>query len=605
MKHFYLLLILVFCCNLRLEKQLLRPPKTENQTSKHINDNITIDDLLGTWEGTDSLGDLAVFSVDSMSYYLAYKSFIAFVSTKDVNVPPTISHQTDAEKSAKQDYDYHTKNTITFHNPKVQVYANILSEKTSAIKYDGDMFFTRYRKNGVIRDISGTLYPESNKLYITLTTGSITTSREYKEFILTRTDERQKNIDRPTRDVITPPNTLYRRDTRDPNEIFTNGFSPRGQNNDLAAHVSGISLYSPDVPQSGWVSTSASLNWVTNPAQPMPNEEFWVYVIIPNSNTYSVMDSFQHFVSHTSNNQQRNAVSQMIDIYQSQNEWAFLGNIPSGNIRRAIHYRFQGGHYQQVEIRENPGYDQRIIPSGNPNVYPIFSTTLGLVNHFFRADIRSPDQISANQGIVADRSNELYQYWGEDVHQMNLYLHSRTEERDSYGYTSISNTLERAHIEGIRLFNHSRISYIYVIARAPNIFYTSSILGRFSNREHQFSAMGGIPISQIIGWYTVVDGHISDTMTPNSNYRENIFLNLNIIDGTAGYPYAGFPLGHHAWLENPWRAFAPEYCERWDRYPELKRDVSLSWCEYNTNVKSIARFKELKAMLYTKSPHPR
>jgi cholera enterotoxin subunit A len=259
-----------------------------------------------------------------------------------------------------------------------------------------------------------------------------------------------------------------------------------------------------------------------------------------------------------------------------------------------------------VEVRENPNYNRNVIPSGSPHPYTIFTSVPGFTNQFFRAESRTPEHIEESRGIIGDdNDDQTYLTWGENVEQMSLYLHSRSETRDSYGYISINNSLERAYIEGNRLFSRLQTSYIYVIAQAPNIFYTSNILGQFRNRENQFSAMGGIPISQIIGWYTVANGSISGPMTPNPSYRENQFSGLHIVDGAAGYPYAGFPLGHRAWLESPWRNFAPEYCKRWDRYPDLKRDVSLSWCEHNTDVRSKAKFKELKARLYTKNPNPR
>ena len=606
MKHFYLLFIIVIlssCSDFEMDEKFL----SNTPTNKNRDDNISIDDLLGIWEGTDLMGNLAVFTVDSVSYHLAFKSTITMVSAKDVDIPPTISHKLESGRRQDiPDYGYYHEKPLTFHNPKVLIYANILSGKTNSIEYDGDMFYTRYIKNAVIRDILGTLYPEDSKLYITLTTGPRLTASAYTDFILTKKDQKKTNLNRPERDIINPPNTVYRRDTRDPSDIFANGFSPRGQNNDLIAHVSGISLYQQGVAPSGWVSTSSSLNWATNPTQPMPNEEFWLYVITPTPNAYGVIPSFQHFANNTINSSIRASVNQLITLFQEQQEWAFLGHIPSSNIRRAVRYHFRDGSYHQVEVRENPNYNRNVIPSGSPHPYTIFTSVPGFTNQFFRAESRTPEHIEESRGIIGDdNDDQTYLTWGENVEQMSLYLHSRSETRDSYGYISINNSLERAYIEGNRLFSRLQTSYIYVIAQAPNIFYTSNILGQFRNRENQFSAMGGIPISQIIGWYTVANGSISGPMTPNPSYRENQFSGLHIVDGAAGYTYAGFPLGHRAWLESPWRNFAPEYCKRWDRYPDLKRDVSLSWCEHNTDVRSKAKFKELKARLYTKNPNPR
>jgi cholera enterotoxin subunit A len=609
MKHFYLLFIIVIlssCSDFEMDEKFL----SNTPTNKNRDDNISIDDLLGIWEGTDSMGNLAVFTVDSVSYHLAFKSTITMVSAKDVDIPPTISHKLEPERRDRRqdflDYGYHYEKPLTFHNPKVQIYANILSGKINSIKYDGDMFYIKYTSDdGTIQELEGTLYPGQNKLHLTLYSDSSINGEMVHDFIFKLKDNRKPNTDRPERDVTDPPAVVYRRDTRDPSDIFANGFSPRGHNNDLVAHVTGVSLYQQSVAPSGWVSTSASLNWVTNPTQPMPNEEFWVYVIIPNSNAYSVVNSFEHFVATTSDTDQSSTINQLITLYQQQHEWAFLGNIPSSNIRRAVRYHFQGGEYRQVETRENPNYNRNIVPSGNPNPYRIFSTIPGFVNRFYRADIRTPDEIREAHGIIQDGVlDDDYQHWGATVDQMNLYLHSRSWERDSYGYLAINNLLLTAHMEGTTRYS-VRPYYIYVIAQAPNIFNTSNILGRFSNQQNAFSALGGIPITQIIGWYTVIDGHISGQMTPNENYRESLFTQLNIIDGAAGYGYAGFPIGHNAWLEAPWRGYAPQYCEWPDRAPELKRNVSLSWCEYNTDVKTKATFHELKTKFYTSVYGPR
>ena len=147
MKHFYLLFIIVIlssCSDFEMDEKFL----SNTPTNKNRDDNISIDDLLGIWEGTDSMGNLAVFTVDSVSYHLAFKSTITMVSAKDVDIPPTISHKLEPERRDRRqdflDYGYHYEKPLTFHNPKVQIYANILSGKINSIKYDGDMFYIKY-----------------------------------------------------------------------------------------------------------------------------------------------------------------------------------------------------------------------------------------------------------------------------------------------------------------------------------------------------------------------------------------------------------------------------------------------------------------------------
>ncbi len=575
-----------------------------NPTTTKSNDRgIDYDDVSGLWIGTDIYGKTCYFYVDKQRYTLAFdKKNVQPHESNDDTLPPLLPNP---QRHDHLNFNPKSHNSLTFENYVRNADLITISGSTSDIQYDGYQFQIRNIVADKVHDLIGETYPGDSKLHLTLFPQSFPSDFQV-DFIFESQDIAQKIANRPKRDIVDPPSIIYRRDTRDPSDIFTNGFQPRGSNNDLIAHVSGLSLYQPGIPPSGWVSASGSLYWTTNPSQPMPNNEFWVYAIVPTSNCYNVVHSFQHFISSDApNTDQSNYINQLLLIYGNQHEWATLGSISNRNIRRALRYRFDGGEYRQVEIRENPYYDPSVIPAANPNPYRIFSTIPGFTNQFFRADIRTPDQIMEMSGIIQDGiDDESYLSWGTNVEQMNLYRHSRASYRDSFGYLSISNTLWRAHMEGTRLFT-DRDYYIYVIAQAPNIFNTSNILGRFRNQENLFSVMGGIPITQIIGWYTVTDGHIASTMTPNRAHRANLFRDLNIIDGAAGYPYAGFPLAHNAWLEAPWRDYAPEYCERPNRAPELKRDVALSWCEYNTNAKSKKLFLDFKTRFYTSAYGPR
>lgn len=170
------------------------------------------------------------------------------------------------------------------------------------------------------------------------------------------------------------PDSVYRRDTRSPEHIFAEGFRPRGSDHNLLNHVSGASLRPHAERLSGWVSTSASWDWVTTPRYPI--NEFWVYRVRPSHNSFSVIESFQSFINYRPNSESDiNFVSGLLNTYREQQEWAFLGDIPPGDIEWGARFVFQvipgvGGTYVEVERRTNPRY-VRAVATPNPDAYPV------------------------------------------------------------------------------------------------------------------------------------------------------------------------------------------------------------------------------------------
>lgn len=104
---------------------------------------------------------------------------------------------------------------------------------------------------------------------------------------------------------------------------------------------------------------------------------------------------------------------------------------------------------------------------------------------------------------------------------INLYDHARGtvtgNTRYNDGYVSTTTTLRQAHLIGQNLLGSYNEYYIYVVAPAPNLFDVNGVLGRYSPypSENEFAALGGIPLSQIIGWYRVsfgvIEGECSET----------------------------------------------------------------------------------------------
>ncbi|HDI3215606.1 TPA: cholera enterotoxin catalytic subunit CtxA, partial [Vibrio cholerae] len=104
--------------------------------------------------------------------------------------------------------------------------------------------------------------------------------------------------------------------------------------------------------------------------------------------------------------------------------------------------------------------------------------------------------------------------------------------------------------------------YIYVIATAPNMFNVNDVLGAYSPHpdEQEVSALGGIPYSQIYGWYRVNFGVVDEQLYRNRGYRDRYYSNLDIAPAADGYALAGFPPEHRAWREEPWIHHAPPGC---------------------------------------------
>nr|P43528.2 RecName: Full=Heat-labile enterotoxin IIB, A chain; Short=LT-IIB; Flags: Precursor [Escherichia coli]AAA53285.2 heat-labile enterotoxin type II A subunit precursor [Escherichia coli] len=185
-------------------------------------------------------------------------------------------------------------------------------------------------------------------------------------------------------------------------------------------------------------------------------------------------------------------------------------------------------------------------------------------NDYFRADSRTPDEVRRSGGLIPRGQDEAYER-GTPIN-INLYDHARGtatgNTRYNDGYVSTTTTLRQAHFLGQNMLGGYNEYYIYVVAAAPNLFDVNGVLGRYSPypSENEYAALGGIPLSQIIGWYRVSFGAIEGGMHRNRDYRRDLFRGLSAAPNEDGYRIAGFPDGFPAWEEVPWREFAPNSC---------------------------------------------
>ncbi|MEB6310532.1 enterotoxin A family protein [Escherichia coli] len=198
----------------------------------------------------------------------------------------------------------------------------------------------------------------------------------------------------------------------------------------------------------------------------------------------------------------------------------------------------------------------------------LFSVFLYCVNasaiELYRADSRTPEDVENSGGILSRGQSESYER-GTPIN-INLFDHATGapsgNTRYDDGYVSTTRTLSGAHNIGQNMFGGINEYYIYVIVGAPNMFDVNGVLRRYSPHpyEQEVAALGGIPLSQIVGWYRVSFGAIEGGMIRNPNYRGGLFRGLSIAPNSDGYRLAGFPDGHPAWRQEPWRNYAPAQC---------------------------------------------
>jgi len=139
------------------------------------------------------------------------------------------------------------------------------------------------------------------------------------------------------RRAVVNPRRVFRGDTRHPDEVFQNGFSPKGTNEDIGQYA----LY--DTP-SNWVGTSKSASQAGNFPQSARGRGTWVYEIRGNGYGVDVNralgGAIRSFIRGTG--------------FPSEREVIYR-NIDPSNIVRAERWRYA---MRTGEVIENPGYRQ-------------------------------------------------------------------------------------------------------------------------------------------------------------------------------------------------------------------------------------------------------
>jgi hypothetical protein len=169
---------------------------------------------------------------------------------------------------------------------------------------------------------------------------------------------------------------------------------------------------------------------------------------------------------------------------------------------------------------------------------------------YYRGDRDPPEVVKSAggfqpRGYINNRPGELV--------DLSLFNHIVGQGVNS-GYVSTTDSQSVA----LR-FAGTGNGYVYVLAAAPNLVSASSALGTHYElqMEREFSAMGGIPWTQIRGWYRTVSGRITGSFVRNRDYRDDLYRNLDVPGPQDIYHLAGFPPGHIAWQMPPWNRYDP------------------------------------------------
>jgi len=199
------------------------------------------------------------------------------------------------------------------------------------------------------------------------------------------------------------PSTVYRTDYRPPVRtedgrpgIFSTGFHPWGENDNLVEHVEGTSLGIEGASGSAFVGTTTSLQFATSRFFTSLGEtEFYVYEVRPTDNFYSVVLSFESWARSDPD------YNDLLEDFSYQAEYAAFGGIAAEQILRATRYRVVNGQIIRFETVENPSY-QRGATVANDGSYPYRHSSENIWNASFECARSSSSHLSLDKAAAND-----------------------------------------------------------------------------------------------------------------------------------------------------------------------------------------------------------
>lgn len=149
------------------------------------------------------------------------------------------------------------------------------------------------------------------------------------------------------------PDWVWRGDTRSPDEVARDGFTPRGDNTNLADHV--LDKVRPK--DSAYVATGGDqesvesfmrMGTVDANGEAVPQGDFWVYQIAPDDNFLNVQKSFKDalfpdgtvgsFNSELAENLDSGNPDEWITKIVDENEWAARGGIRASSVKTSTKF---------------------------------------------------------------------------------------------------------------------------------------------------------------------------------------------------------------------------------------------------------------------------
>lgn len=156
-----------------------------------------------------------------------------------------------------------------------------------------------------------------------------------------------------------PPKYVYRIDSRPPDDIFNNGFSSWGQNNNVFSHISGASCVEQDQQQrdSGFISTSANSDWSMAMtyirSRQFTNEHIYLYRIRADEHFYNAVSSLELYAR----NNPDTVVSEFNYVpARTATEYITPHNILSENIDMAVDFFTPDGGDTVTNSSTNSNY---------------------------------------------------------------------------------------------------------------------------------------------------------------------------------------------------------------------------------------------------------
>jgi hypothetical protein len=172
-----------------------------------------------------------------------------------------------------------------------------------------------------------------------------------------------------------PPKFVYRVDTRNPDDIFANGFKSWGNNDDIVAHILGTSCTRETelggTHDSAFVATTTDQDIVRRAVAAYstgldPGDQVYVYEIRADNNFYSAQTSMALLRSQTFMTDRPQVPAQASVLGNGQSEWLAYQAVPGNQISSVSIHRV-GASWQTTDV-SNRGY-RNLDTRGNASPY--------------------------------------------------------------------------------------------------------------------------------------------------------------------------------------------------------------------------------------------